>query len=115
MGAVLARVVLGPRSHHGGQGPTVTTSTVMRRRLPVDVVARGESGMALVVDERNHMGWVRLTPWFATEPWRSVAVGPQPGQRREPRPGDGLDPTPGGPGFPLGAPGASRDVGLGGL
>ena len=54
----------------------MTTSTVMRRRLPVDVVARGEAGMALVVDERNRMGWVRLTPWFATEPWRSAALGP---------------------------------------
>ena len=27
--------------------------------------------MALVVDERNRMAWVRLTPWFASEPWRS--------------------------------------------
>ena len=33
--------------------------------------------MALVVDERNRMGWVRLTPWFATEPWRSAALGPR--------------------------------------
>jgi hypothetical protein len=43
--------------------------------------------MALVVDERNRMGWVRLTPWFATEPWRSAVIGP------------GRDPAhPGGPG-----------------
>ncbi len=62
----------------------MTTSTVMRRRLPVDVVARGQSGMALVVDERNRMGWVRLTPWFATEPWRSAAL--------DPGLGTGLDP-----------------------
>ena len=41
-------------------------------------VARGEPGMALVVDERNQMGWVRLTPWFATEPWRSAALGLEP-------------------------------------
>ena len=77
VGAVLARLVLGPRAQRGEQVPTVTTSTVMRRRLPVDVVARGETGMALVVDERNRMGWVRLTPWFATEPWRSAALGPE--------------------------------------
>jgi len=115
MGAVLARVVLGPRSPRGGQSPTVTTSTVMRRRLPVDVVARGETGMALVVDKRNRMGWVRLTPWFATEPWRSVALGPEAGHRREPRAGGDPDPTRPGPALPVRAPGAGRDVGLGGL
>jgi len=98
MGAVLTRMVLGPRSVRGEPGPTVTTSTVMRRRLPVDVVARGEPGMALVVDERNQMGWVGLTPWFATEPWRSVALGPERGLR-----------------LPVRAPGTGRDVGLGGL
>jgi type IV secretory pathway TraG/TraD family ATPase VirD4 len=120
-GAVLARVVLGPRAQRGEQVPTVTTSTVMRRRLPVDVVARGQTGMALVVDERNRMGWVRLTPWFATEPWRSAALGPAPDlgpdRRAGPRspvlaPGmSGHGPRPGG-GM---TPGMVRDVGLGGL
>jgi len=57
--------------------PSVTTSTVLRRRLPVDVVGRGETGMALVMNERNAMGWVRLTPWFATEPWRTLALEPE--------------------------------------
>ena len=85
----------------------MTTSTVMRRRLPVDVVARGEPGMALVVDERNHMGWVRLTPWFATEPWRSVALGPD-GHRANviPAPASNARPGPG----PR-TPGAGRRVG----
>jgi hypothetical protein len=32
--------------------------------------------MAVVVDERNTLGWVRLTPWFAHEPWRSMARAP---------------------------------------
>lgn len=105
MGAVLSRLVLGPRSQRGEQTPTVTTSTVMRRRLPVDVVARGETGMALVVDERNRMGWVRLTPWFATEPWRSVALGPERGLERAPRAGPVLSAR---------APGTGRDGGLGG-
>ena len=45
---------------------------VLRRRLPVDVIARGQPGMGLVVDDRNQMGWIRLTPWFAAEPWRST-------------------------------------------
>ncbi|HLN42551.1 MAG TPA: type IV secretory system conjugative DNA transfer family protein [Acidimicrobiales bacterium] len=108
VGAVLSRLALGPRAGPSWQAPTMTTSTVMRRRLPVDVVARGQSGMALVVDERNRMGWVRLTPWFATEPWRSAALDPglgtglDPGRRDGPRP---LVPT----------PGMGRDVGPGGL
>jgi len=63
----------------GGRGqdpvPSVTTSTVLRKRLPVDVVARGRPGMALVVDEKNAMGWIELTPWFAHEPWRTAALG----------------------------------------
>ncbi len=86
----------------------MTTSTVMRRRLPVDVVARGEPGMALVVDERNRMGWVPLTPWFATEPWRSAALGPE--RRSSATRPAGRSATPGP------APRRSgRDVGFGGL
>jgi type IV secretion system protein VirD4 len=103
MSAVLSRLVLGPRAQRAEPVSTVTTSTVMRRRLPVDVVARGETGMALVVDERNRMGWVRLTPWFATEPWRSAALGPMPTPVPMPTP----TPTP--------APGRGPDLGLGGL
>ena len=108
VGAVLTRLVLGPRAQRSEQTPSVTTSTVMRRRLPVDVAARGETGMALVVDGRNRMGWVGLTPWFATEPWRSAALGPGRGAEigRGARPG----PLPG-----VRVPGTERDVGLGGL
>jgi hypothetical protein len=68
---------------------SVTTATVMRKRLPVDVVGRGQPGMALVVNEKNLMGWVRLTPWFDHEPWRTAAResghemdGPSGGARR---------------------------------
>jgi hypothetical protein len=57
--------------------PSVTTATTWRRRLPVDVVGRGAPGMALVVSERNEMGWVELTPWFTHEPWRTAALGPR--------------------------------------
>ncbi len=71
--AVADRVLLG--AGRRGPDPSVTTSTVVRRRLPVDVVGRGEPGMALVMNERNAMGWIRLTPWFATEPWRTAALG----------------------------------------
>ncbi len=54
--------------------PTITTSLQRRPRLPVDELGRGRPGFAVVVDERNRVGWVRLTPWFAHEPWRSMAV-----------------------------------------
>ena len=64
--------------------------------------------MALVVDERNRMGWVRLTPWFATEPWRSAALGPGLGAVPGPRRRDGPLPL-------LPGPGRGRDVGPGGL
>lgn len=64
----------------GGRGgpsrrpqPTMTVSTRPQPRLAVDAIARGELGMALVVDERNNMGSVRLTPWFSTDPWREMA------------------------------------------
>jgi type IV secretory pathway TraG/TraD family ATPase VirD4 len=93
VGAALARVALGARAQRTDPVPTATTSTVMRPRLPVDVVARGQTGMALVVDERNRMGWVRLTPWFASEPWRT-ALGPEPGRRPDrvaPHPGRSPD------------------------
>ena len=51
----------GPGARGGGRRgpdplPSVTTSTVLRRRLPVDVVGRGQPGMALVVDEKNDDG-----------------------------------------------------------
>lgn len=69
---------------------TVTTSTVRRPRLALDALSRGRAGSALVVDERNSMGWVRLTPWFADEPWRSAALDPVAGgwPLRHPSPGD---------------------------
>jgi type IV secretory pathway TraG/TraD family ATPase VirD4 len=109
--AVMGRVLGGPNRRGPEPPPSVTTSTVMRRRLPVDVVGRGEPGMALVVNERNEMGWVRLTPWFSHEPWRTAALGTQ----REltvptgpERPGRGPErrgprwPSPGEGGGPLG-------------
>ena len=71
--AVVARLAMGPGHRRLDPLPSVTVATTLRRRLPVDVVGRGEPGMALVVNERNVMGWVRVTPWFATEPWRSAA------------------------------------------
>jgi len=93
LSAVAWRVVLGPRAQRPDATPTVTTSSALRRRLPVDAVARGEPGMALVMDERNQMGWVRLTPWFAHEPWRSAALEPRPGRAPTVDPGHDRHPV----------------------
>jgi hypothetical protein len=85
--------------------PSVTTSTVRRRRLPVDELSRGRKGMALVVDEGSAMSYMPLTPWFDYEPWRSLVEhglrmeadplgkdGPPPPAREQPEPPDpGLD------------------------
>ncbi|MDA8317152.1 MAG: hypothetical protein M0010_18575, partial [Actinomycetota bacterium] len=54
----------------GGRQVSATDATVLRRRLPVDVVARGRLGWALCVDARNRLGWVRLTPAHDAWPWR---------------------------------------------
>jgi len=114
--AVMGRVLGGPNRRGPDPVPSVTTSTVMRRRLPVDVVGRGEPGMALVVNERNEMGWVRLTPWFRHEPWRTAALGAQrelavptgPQQQgRGPEPRGPAERSPGDGGGPLG-----RDLGI---
>lgn len=72
---VLTRTVSYAQGPAGKVLPSVSTSGTLRRRLPVDVVARGRDGAALVVDPRNRMGWVALTPAFATEPWRTLAHG----------------------------------------
>ncbi len=54
----------------GGRQVSATDATVLRRRLPVDVIARGREGWALCADRRNRLGWVRLTPAHEAKPWR---------------------------------------------
>jgi hypothetical protein len=99
---VMRRVLRGSRDLAGARTPTVTTATARRRRLPVDAIARGQAGMALVVDERNRMGWVRLTPWFAEEPWRTATSRSRerdprdsPGRHHQPASGQDLRPRDG--------------------
>jgi type IV secretory pathway TraG/TraD family ATPase VirD4 len=75
---------------------TVTVGTRLEPRLAVDVLGRGRPGMAMVVDERNRMGWVGLTPWFASEPWRTMVEGrelerPEPGLELGRAAGRGVD------------------------
>lgn len=61
--------------------PTLTTSWQRQPRLPVDVLGRGQPGTAVVVNERNTLGWVRLTPWYSHEPWRTLGRSPAQKQR----------------------------------
>jgi type IV secretion system protein VirD4 len=53
---------------------TITTSTVRRPRMPIDEISRGKEGMALLIDESSTMSYVGLTPFFSSEPWRSVVA-----------------------------------------
>jgi type IV secretory pathway TraG/TraD family ATPase VirD4 len=54
---------------------SVTTSVRRQRRLPVDSVAQGRRGEALVIDGREPPRWMRLTPWYASPPWSEIAAG----------------------------------------
>lgn len=63
----LADLLTGGRPHHGA-----SVSTQWRRRLPVDVIARGTPEHALAFDERNRATWIRLAPSHLVEPWRSL-------------------------------------------
>lgn len=69
---VLSRTI-GFADGGGGRQVSASDATVLRRRLPVDVVARGMDGWALCVDARNRLGWVRLTPAHESWPWRDGA------------------------------------------
>ena len=53
---------------------SVSTSAVLRRRLPPDVIARGAPGAALALDGRRRMGWVGLTPAHREPPWRELVT-----------------------------------------
>ncbi|HVC14167.1 MAG TPA: type IV secretory system conjugative DNA transfer family protein [Acidimicrobiales bacterium] len=58
----------------GGRQVSATDGTVLRRRLPPDVIARGVEGWALCVDARNRLGWVRLVPAHEARPWRDLGA-----------------------------------------
>lgn len=85
--AVAGALLLGP-----GRGlassprpPSATLATTRQRRLPVEAIAQGRPGGALVLDRRNRAGWIELTPWFATEPWTCALAA---GRTRRPKPPD---------------------------
>jgi hypothetical protein len=53
--------------------PSSSVSTVRVPRLPVDVIARGSPGHALVLRPERTYDSVRLTPAHATSPWREMS------------------------------------------
>ena len=52
--------------------PSSSVSGIMRRRLPVDLIARGRPDQALALDTWNRVGWVTLTPAHRHQPWRDL-------------------------------------------
>ena len=69
---VASRTVGAAAGPDGRVRPSTTVSGVLRRRLPVDVIARGQPGRALALDARNRIGWVELTPAHQHRPWREL-------------------------------------------
>jgi type IV secretion system protein VirD4 len=59
----------------GRRRPGQSISTVRRRRVPVEVIARGRPDTALALDAHNRIGWVGLTPAHRSLPWREL-LGP---------------------------------------
>ncbi len=55
---------------HGRIQPASSTGTVRLPRYPVDAIAQGHAGDALVVGADKHFGSVTLTPAYACQPWR---------------------------------------------
>jgi type IV secretory pathway TraG/TraD family ATPase VirD4 len=68
---VATRTVIRGRGHPK-TASSVSEAAVTRRRLPVDLIARGRAGCALAVDARNRLGWVALSPAHRTAPWREL-------------------------------------------
>ena len=68
-----------------------SATTQWRRRLPVDLIARGSPGLALSFDDRNQPSWVRLAPAHSVEPWKTLSETGR-AHRRQPRGlGQGMD------------------------
>jgi type IV secretory pathway TraG/TraD family ATPase VirD4 len=70
------------RRRGGHDGESVTWSTRRQPRLGVDAIAEGRAGHALVIGGAEPPVWLALTPWWAGEPWRTLAA---PERRRSER------------------------------
>lgn len=90
------------RAWDGRRQPSLSISTIFRRRLSVDVIARGRPLHTVCLDARNRMGWVKLTPSYESPPWNTLLQ-----SERSIGPIVPLDPRQ--PGLPQNAPARSRD------
>jgi type IV secretion system protein VirD4 len=59
---------------YGRLRPSSSVSTVRVPRLPVDVIARGSPGSALVLTPQRTFASVQLTPAHAYSPWREMTA-----------------------------------------
>lgn len=60
-----------------GRGKTTRGRSFSRRHDPaleLDTIARGHPGHALLIDAKNNVGWVELSPSWRDEPWRSLVT-----------------------------------------
>jgi type IV secretory pathway TraG/TraD family ATPase VirD4 len=57
----------------GSESESVTYQTQRHRTLPPGEIARLPNGHGLLL-HGTHWGLLRLTPWYRTEPWVSVAI-----------------------------------------
>ena len=64
--------------------PSSSIGTVRVPRLPVDVIARGTPGHALIVSPERNFGAVRLTPAHSTSPWKELTAARQAVVERSP-------------------------------
>lgn len=69
---VATRSVSQARGKGSGTHYSNSVSTIFRRRLGLDAIARGARGSCLAVDANNRLGWVELTPAHAASPWREL-------------------------------------------
>jgi type IV secretion system protein VirD4 len=61
-----------------GRDDSVSTASRRQRRLPVDEIAQGRSGQALVIGNGQPPAFVRLTPYYGHPLWRGAAGLPPP-------------------------------------
>ena len=67
----------------GTRSESVTYHTQRQRTLPPGEIARLPDGHGLLL-RGTHWGLVKLTPWYRTEPWSSVATADPPTRRDVP-------------------------------
>jgi type IV secretion system protein VirD4 len=71
---VVARTVSRSVDRWGRIRPSTSVGTAHRLRLPVDALARGSAGHAIVLDPHNQVREVSLTPAHERAPWQQLVA-----------------------------------------